>query len=82
MTTNRKQLVPRAKAAEQKRDLAGEKYHHFEVASALFQIGIVLASAYLIVNMVYLLWGAGLIAGLGIAFGIIGLFFPSAVHLF
>jgi hypothetical protein len=39
----RKQLVARAKKAEEKRDLAFAKYHHFEVASAAFQIGIVLA---------------------------------------
>ena len=37
------QLAERAKHAEEERDLAEAKYHHFELASAAFQIGIVLA---------------------------------------
>ena len=76
------ELAGRAKEAEKKRDLYAEKYHHFEVASAAFQIGIVLASVFLITHVVYTLWGAGLLAVLGILFTIIGLAFPSAVHLF
>ena len=75
------ELAGRAKEAEKKRDLYAEKYHHFEIASAAFQIGIVLASVFLITHVVYTLWGAGLLAVLGIVFTIIGLFFPSAVHL-
>ncbi|HUD88385.1 MAG TPA: DUF4337 domain-containing protein, partial [Xanthobacteraceae bacterium] len=35
------QLSERAKHAEEERDLAEAKYHHFELASAAFQIGIV-----------------------------------------
>src|SRR5690606_34971912 len=38
----RRQLAARAKDAEHKRDTAMAKYHHYEVASAAFQIGIVL----------------------------------------
>ena len=76
------ELAPRAKEAERKRDLYMEKYHHFELGSAAFQIGIVLASVYLITHMIFMLWGAGLVAALGLAFTIIGLFFPSLVHLF
>ena len=38
------ELAERAKEIETKRDTAMAKYHHFEVASAAFQIGIVLAS--------------------------------------
>ena len=78
----RKQLVVRAKKAEEKRDLAFAKYHHFEVASAAFQIGIVLASATIITGMMLLSWGALALAGLGIGFTAIGLFAPHAVHLF
>ena len=78
----RKQLVVRAKKAEEKRDLAFAKYHHFEVASAAFQIGIVLASATIITGMVVLSWGAMALAALGIGFTAIGLFAPHAVHLF
>src|SRR4029079_1665615 len=55
----RKELMERAKLAEEKRDLAMAKYHHYEVASAAFQIAIVLASAYVITSVVYLLWIAG-----------------------
>ena len=45
------QLAERAKHAEHERDDATAKYHHFEIASAAFQIGIVLASATIITGM-------------------------------
>jgi hypothetical protein len=44
------QLAARAKQVEQARDLAMKKYHHFELASAAFQIAIVLASAAIITH--------------------------------
>jgi hypothetical protein len=75
------QLSERAKHAEEERDLAQAKYHHFELASAAFQIGIVLASATIITGMVALAWIAGLLALTGIAFTVIGLFAPHLVHL-
>jgi small-conductance mechanosensitive channel len=78
----RKQLASRAVAAEKKRDTALAKYHHYEVASAAFQIGIVLASATVITGIIALSW---LAIGLGIAgvgFMGIALFAPHAVHLF
>jgi hypothetical protein len=78
----RKELQERAIEAGKKRDLYLEKYHHYEIASAAFQIAIVLASVYLITHVVYMLWGAGFLAGAGIFFSIIGFFFPSLVHLF
>jgi hypothetical protein len=78
----RKQLVARAKIAEEKRDTSLAKYHHFEVASAAFQIGIVLASATIITGMVLLSWGALALAAIGIGFTAIGIFAPHAVHLF
>lgn len=78
----RRELQQRAVEAGKKRDLYAEKYHHYEVASAGFQIAIVLASVYLITHVSLLLWGAGLLAVLGLAFTTIGFFFPSAVHLF
>lgn len=77
----RKQLAARAKHAEHARDLAMAKYHHFEVASAAFQIAIVLASATIITGMIVLGWGAGLLMLAGIVFTAIGLFAPHAVHL-
>lgn len=78
----RKELQQRAIEAGKKRDLYMEKYHHYEIASAAFQIAIVLASVYLITHVVYMLWGAGLLAAAGVLFSIIGLLFPSAIHLF
>jgi hypothetical protein len=77
----RKQLAERAKHAEHGRDLAMAKYHHFEVASAAFQIAIVLASATIITGMIALAWGAGLLALAGVAFTAIGVFAPHAVHI-
>lgn len=77
----RKELQERAKKAEGKRDLYTEKYHHYEVASALFQISIVLASVYLITHVAHLLIAAGLLTAIGFFFSIVGIFFPHAVHL-
>ena len=78
----RKQLMARAKEAEHRRDTALAKYHHFEVASAAFQIGIVLASAAVITGMMALTYLAGGLALVGLGFMAIGLFAPHAVHLF
>uniref|UniRef100_Q07UY7 DUF4337 domain-containing protein n=1 Tax=Rhodopseudomonas palustris (strain BisA53) TaxID=316055 RepID=Q07UY7_RHOP5 len=75
------QLAERAKHAEHDRDLAMARYHHYEVASAAFQIGIVLASATIITGMIALAWISGLLAVTGLAFTAIGLFAPHAVHL-
>ena len=77
----RKQLAERAKHAEHARDLAMARYHHFEVASAAFQIAIVLASATIITGMIVLAWGAGLLMLAGIGFTLIGILAPHAVHL-
>jgi hypothetical protein len=76
------ELAERAKEAEGKRDTAMARYHHYEVASAAFQIGIVLASAAVITGMLLLTWLAGGLTVLGLGFLAIGLFAPHAVHLF
>ena len=55
------QLAERAKHAEQERDEATAKYHHFELGSAAFQISIVLASAAIITGMMALAWVSGLL---------------------
>ena len=78
----RKELQARAIDMAKKRELYEAKYHHYEVASAAFQIAIVLASSFLIVGMSALLYGAGLLGAVGIVFGLIGFFVPHAVHLF
>src|SRR5262245_12430561 len=76
------ELAERDKEIEKKRDTALAKYHHYEVASAAFQIGIVLASATVITGMLVLTWLALGLGGLGVLFTAIGLFAPHAVHLF
>ena len=78
----RKELVGRAKAAEAKRDTAAAAHHHYEVASASFQIAIVLASAVIITGIGLLGAGALALGGVGIAFTAIGLLAPDAIHLF
>jgi len=78
----RKQLMAKAQAVEKKRDLALARYHHYEVASAAFQIGIVLASAEVITGMIALAYFSGLLGVAGLAFTAIGLWAPHAVHLF
>jgi hypothetical protein len=75
------QLSERAKHAEEERDLATAKYHHFELASAAFQIGIVLASATIITGIVALAWISGLLTLAGIAMTSLGIFMPHLLHL-
>jgi hypothetical protein len=75
------QLSDRAKHAEEERNLATAKYHHFELASAAFQIAIVLASATIITGIIALAWISGLLAAVGLAFTAIGVFAPHALHL-
>src|SRR5262245_11981053 len=77
----RRELAALAVAAQAKRDTALERYHHYEIASAAFQIGIVLASATVITGMLLLSWLAGGLALIGLGFMAIGLFAPHAVHL-
>ena len=78
----RRELMALALAAERKRDTAMERYHHYEVASAAFQIGIVLASATVITGMIALTWLAIALGVAGLAFTAIGFLTPHAVHLF
>jgi Domain of unknown function (DUF4337) len=75
------QLAERAKHAEEERNLAEAKYHHYELASAAFQISIVLASATIITGIVVLAWVSGLLTLTGIAFTALGLFMPHLLHL-
>src|SRR5437764_15429858 len=77
----RKELIARAKVAEERRDTATAKHHHYEISSAAFQIAIVLASATVIRGAIALTW---LSIGLGVgrlSFPHIGLRAPHAIHL-
>jgi hypothetical protein len=76
------ELSRRALEEQEKRDTALARYHHYEIASAAFQIGIVLCSAAVITGMIALAFIAGGLAVVGLGFTAIGLFAPHAVHLF
>ena len=78
----RKELAARAKASEQKRDRSLAAYHHYETASGAVQIAIVLASAAIITGLNVFVWVAGALGAAGVAFTLIGFFWPTAVHLF
>jgi hypothetical protein len=77
----RKELAERAKEVEERRELAMAKYHHYELASAAFQVGIVLASAAVITSMIGLAWFGGVLGIIGLALALFGLFAPHAVPL-
>lgn len=75
------QLAERAKHAEHDRDEATAKYHHFELASAAFQIGIVLASATIITGMFALAYVSGVLTLAGLLMTALGLWWPHLLHL-
>jgi hypothetical protein len=77
----RKQLTERARALEISRDTALARYHNYELASAAFQIGIVLASASVITGMLLLVWFSAGIGVFGLLFTTVGLFAPHLTHL-
>ncbi len=77
----RKELAERAKEKQEERDLSLQKYHHYEIASAAFQIGIVLCSAAVITGIFALVWFAGVLGAAGIAVLAFGLFAPHVIPL-
>ena len=76
-----RELSQRAIEEQHLRDTALARYHHYEIASAAFQIGIVLASATVITGMVALSFMAGGLGVIGLAFMGLGLFAPHLLHL-
>jgi ABC-type nickel/cobalt efflux system permease component RcnA len=77
----RKELAERAKEEEHDRDLAMAKYHHYEIASAAFQIGIVLCSAAVITGIFALVWFAGLLGAAGVGILALGVYAPHLIPL-
>jgi hypothetical protein len=75
------QLSERAKHAEEDRDLATAKYHHFELGSAAFQISIVLASAAIITGIIALAWISGILTLVGVAITAFGVLQPHLLPL-
>jgi hypothetical protein len=76
----RKELTDRARETEHRRDENFAKYENYEMASAAFQIGIVLASASVITGMLALVWGAMGLGVIGLAFTGFGLFVPDMLE--
>jgi hypothetical protein len=76
------ELSQRAAETEHHRDLMLSKYHHYEFASAAFQIGIVLASALVLTGMSRRSFLAGgLLIAIGVGFMAFGLFAPHVLPL-
>ncbi|RPJ42068.1 MAG: DUF4337 domain-containing protein [Deltaproteobacteria bacterium] len=78
----RKELVARAKIAEQNHHRALAAYHWYELSSAALEIGIVLASAGIITGIAALPWISSGLGVVGIVLALIGLLAPQAIHLF
>ena len=76
----RKELRALAEAYEHDRDTHLARYHHYEFASAAYQIGIVLASAAVITGMMALVYGAIGLGVIGLAFMALGSFNPQYLH--
>src|ERR1700683_5678291 len=74
-----KELRARAKEQEEERDVRLAKYHNYELASAAFQVGIVLASATLIPGIVQLAWFSGALGAVGLLMLLLGLFAPNVL---
>jgi hypothetical protein len=76
----RKELRALAETYEHQRDIQLARYHHYEFASAAYQIGIVLASAAVITGMMALVYGAIGLGVIGLAFMALGFFNPQYLH--
>ena len=77
----RRELMARAQAAEQRRDLSFAAYHQFEYSSAAYQLAIVLASASVVTGVVLLAWVAGGLGVIGVTFALLGWLAPTLIHL-
>jgi hypothetical protein len=77
----RKELIARAKAAEENRDRALATDNMYDVASAALQLAIVLASASVVVGVTWLAWAAGGLGILGVGFAILGWFTPTLIPI-
>jgi len=76
----RKELRAQAEQYERDRDNAMARYHNYELGSAAYQIGIVLASAAVITGMMALVYCAMAAGGVGLLFTALGLFAPHVPH--
>ncbi|MEA2840449.1 MAG: hypothetical protein QOF41_1779 [Methylobacteriaceae bacterium] len=63
----RKELLEKAKDIEHRRDEAFGKYHAYEVASLIIQLGIVLASVALLSSAMIFAYASGVLGAIGLA---------------
>jgi hypothetical protein len=77
----RRELMARARAAEEKREKSMSAYHLFEYSSAAFQVAIVLASASIVTAVPMLAIGGGAIGVVGLLLSMIAVMAPTALHL-
>ena len=75
----KKEILERARGAEEERDLFSKKYRLMEIAAGLLQVAIVLASASIITSVLALLWISGGLGILSLGFIASGIFFPTAI---
>jgi hypothetical protein len=75
----RKELAARAKAAEEVRDRALAADNMFDYGSALLQLGIVVASASIVVAIPWLAWLGGGFGLLAVGFALLGWFAPTLI---
>ena len=76
----RKELRAQAELYERDRDVAVAAYHNYELGSAAYQLGIVLASAAVITGMIALAYAAGGLGVIGLIFTGLGLLAPELPH--
>ncbi|HEY7661558.1 MAG TPA: DUF4337 domain-containing protein [Xanthobacteraceae bacterium] len=76
----RKELRALAEKYEHDRDTYLARYHHYEFASAAYQIGIVLASAAVITGLMALVYAAIGLGAIGLVFMGLGFFNPHYLH--
>ena len=75
----RKELAARAKAAEAVRDQALAADNMFDASSASLQLAIVLASASVVVGIVWLAWIGAAMGLVGLAFAVLGWVAPTMI---
>jgi len=76
----RKELRAQAEQYERERDTAMAGYHNYELGSAAFQIGIVLASASVITGVLALAYAGAVLGAIGLVFTGLGIFAPDLPH--
>jgi hypothetical protein len=77
--TGRKELAEKAEKEEARHELAMARYHHYELASAAFQIGIVLASATVITGMLPLAAVSVVLGAIGLFLTLLGFYAPHTL---